>query len=98
RPFADAASQLLVAIGKPHLDLRWNVVFTSLFALFLFIGVNIQTIVSTLFGADTVNSLTLILGENWKVTGIALSVFLVHAIFLPFFTIWATRYVFPKKV
>ncbi|MGB6301166.1 MAG: lipopolysaccharide biosynthesis protein [Rivularia sp. (in: cyanobacteria)] len=98
RPFADAASQLLVAIGKPHLDLRWNVIFTSLFALFLFLGVNSQVIVSTLFGADTVNSLTVILGENWKLIGIALSVFLVHAIFLPFFTIWATRYVFPKKV
>ncbi len=98
RPFADAASQLLVAIGKPHLDLRWNVIFTSLFALFLFLGVNSQVIVSTLFGADTVNSLTLILGENWKVLGIALAVLLVHLFFLPFFTIWATRYVFPKKV
>ncbi len=98
RPFADAASQLLVAIGKPHLDLRWNVIFTSFFALFLFLGVNAQIIVSTFFGADTVNSLTVILGDNWKVTGIALSVFLVHMIFLPFFTIWATRYVFPKKV
>jgi O-antigen/teichoic acid export membrane protein len=97
RPFADAASQLLVAIGKPHLDLRWNVIFTSLFALFLFIGVNIQVIVNTFFGVDTVNSLTLIIGENWKVTGIALSVLLVHGIFLPFFTVWATRYVFPKK-
>ncbi len=98
RPFADAASQLLVAIGKPHLDLRWNVIFTSLFAFALFLGVNTQVIVGTIFGADTVNSLTLILGENWKVTGIALAVLLVHLIFLPFFTIWATRYVFPKKV
>ncbi|BAY81889.1 putative polysaccharide biosynthesis protein [Calothrix parasitica NIES-267] len=98
RPFANAASQLLIAIGKPHLDLRWNVIFTSLFALFLFLGVKSEFIVNTLFGADTVNSLVLMLGEHWTVIGIALSVFLVHVIFLPFFTVWATRYVFPKKV
>ena len=98
RPFANAASQLLIAIGKPHLDLRWNVIFTSLFALFLFIGVKSEFVVNTVFGADTVNSLGLMLGEHWTVVGIALSVFLVHVIFLPFFTVWATRYVFPKKV
>ena len=98
RPFANAASQLLIAIGKPHLDLRWNVIFTSLFALFLFIGVKSEFIVNTIFGADAVNRLTLMLGEHWTVVGIALSVFLVHVIFLPFFTVWATRYVFPKKV
>jgi len=98
RPFANAASQLLVAIGKPHLDLRWNVIFTGLFALFLFLGVNTEFIVNTFFGADIVSSLTLNIGEHWKVIGIALSVLLVHAIFLPFFAIWATRYVFPKKV
>ncbi len=40
RPFADAASQLLVAIGKPHLDLRWHVIFTGLFTAAVFIGVN----------------------------------------------------------
>lgn len=39
RPFADAASQLLVAVGKPHIDLRWNIIFTGIFALYLFIGV-----------------------------------------------------------
>ncbi|MEL6459562.1 MAG: lipopolysaccharide biosynthesis protein [Cyanobacteria bacterium J06621_15] len=98
RPFANAASQLLIAIGKPHLDLWWNVIFTGLFALFLFIGVNSEFVVNTVFGADTVNSLTSMLGEHWTVVGIALSVLLVHAIFLPFFTVWATRYVFPKKV
>lgn len=98
RPFANAASQLLVAIGKPYLDLRWNVIFTSLFALFLFIGVNTEVIATTFLGVDSVNQLTLIIGEHWKVIGIALSVLLVHAIFLPFFTVWATRYVFPKKV
>lgn len=98
RPFANAASQLLIAIGKPHLDLRWNVIFTSLFALALLIGVKFEIIANTLLGVDTINSLTLILGEHWKVIGIATSVLLVHAIFLPFFTIWATRYVFPNKL
>ena len=98
RPFANAASQLLIAIGKPHLDLWWNVMFTILFALFLRVGVNSEFVVNNLFGADAVNSLTLMLGEHWAVVGIALSVFLVHAVFLPFFTVWATRYVFPKKV
>jgi teichuronic acid exporter len=39
RPFADAASQLLVAVGKPHLDLLWNGIFTSVFAIALVIGV-----------------------------------------------------------
>lgn len=39
RPFADAASQLLVAIGKPHLDLRWNVIFTVIFTIAILIGV-----------------------------------------------------------
>ncbi|AFY56612.1 membrane protein involved in the export of O-antigen and teichoic acid [Rivularia sp. PCC 7116] len=98
RPFANAASQLLIAIGKPHLDLWWNVIFTSLFGVFLLIGASSEYIVNTIFDADTVNSLTLMIGENWQVIGIALAVLLVHLIFLPFFTLWATRYVFPKKV
>jgi teichuronic acid exporter len=42
RPFADAASQLLVAIGKPDLDLRWNIIFTGIFAAALLIGVQGQ--------------------------------------------------------
>ncbi len=44
RPFADAASQLLVAIGKPELDLRWNIIFTFLFGCALLIGVHWQAI------------------------------------------------------
>jgi teichuronic acid exporter len=39
RPFGDASSQLLVAIGRPDLDLRWNGIFTVLFATCLVIGV-----------------------------------------------------------
>ena len=39
RPFADAASQLLLAIDKPQWDMYWNVIFTVLFAGALFLGV-----------------------------------------------------------
>lgn len=38
RPFSEAASQLLVAFGKPDLDLRWNVIFTFIFISSLLIG------------------------------------------------------------
>jgi len=40
RPFGDVASQLLVAIGKPHLDLRWHVIFTGLFTVALLIAIH----------------------------------------------------------
>lgn len=70
RPFADAASQLLIAIGKPNLDLRWNILFTVIFSTAILIGV------------------------HWQVIGVAVSVLLIHIIFLPLFTFWATRYVF----
>ncbi len=73
RPFADAASGLLVAVDKSNLDLRWNVLFTALFACALFIGV------------------------QWQALGVAIAVFIVHAICLPLFTLWATRYVFYKS-
>ena len=39
RPFADAASQLLLAIDKPQWDMYWNIIFTALFAGALFMGV-----------------------------------------------------------
>ena len=44
RPFADAASQLLVAVGKPYLDLRWNIKFTVIFTIAIFIGIHGQII------------------------------------------------------
>ena len=44
RPFAIAASNLLVAIGKPHLELRWNILFTTVFTGALLIGVHWQAI------------------------------------------------------
>ncbi len=90
RPFADAASQLLIAVGKPHLDLRWNLLFTMLFTIAILIGVNLQVI-----GVDT-SVLSVYLGEYWKIICVAISVLLVHLIFLPLFTLWATRYIFPK--
>lgn len=70
RPFAEAASQLLVTVGKPNLDLRWNILFTTMFTIAVLIGV------------------------HWQAVGVATSVLLVHIIFLPLFTLWATRYVF----
>jgi teichuronic acid exporter len=73
RPFADAASQLLVAIGKPHLDLRWNVLFTTIFAF------------------------ALLLAIQWKVLGVATAVLLIHVVFLPLFTLWASRFVFGQR-
>lgn len=72
RPFADAASGLLVAVDKPELDLRWNIIFTTVFTGGLLIGVQYQAI------------------------GVAVSVLLTHLIFLPLFTVWATRYVFAR--
>jgi PST family polysaccharide transporter len=72
RPFADAASGLLVAVDKPEVDLRWNIIFTALFTGGLLIGVQYQAL------------------------GVAVSVLLTHLIFLPLFTVWATRYVFAR--
>lgn len=44
RPFADAASQLLIAVGKPHLILRWHLIFTGIFITGILIGVQWQAI------------------------------------------------------
>ncbi|MBW4650077.1 MAG: lipopolysaccharide biosynthesis protein [Kastovskya adunca ATA6-11-RM4] len=40
RPFSEAASQLLIAFGRPDLDLRWNAIFTTVFIAAILIGVN----------------------------------------------------------
>jgi len=40
RPFANAASRVLWALDKPDWDLRWNLFFTTFFAIALLIGVN----------------------------------------------------------
>lgn len=39
RPYANAASKALWALDKPAVDLRWGVLFTTLFALALLVGV-----------------------------------------------------------
>ena len=70
RPFADSASQLLLVADKPEIDLKWNILFTLLFAISLFLGI------------------------HWQSQGVATSVLITHGIFMPLFTIWATRYVF----
>lgn len=44
RPFADSASQLLVALDQPQIDLLWNVIFTVLFSIGLLIGVRWESI------------------------------------------------------
>lgn len=44
RPFADAAAQLLLAFGKPDLDLHWNIIFTIIFTAALLVGVQWQAL------------------------------------------------------
>jgi O-antigen/teichoic acid export membrane protein len=39
RPFANASGSLLVAIGKPDIDLRWNLIFTVILATLLIAAV-----------------------------------------------------------
>jgi len=70
RPFADSASNLLLAIDKPDLDFAASSVFTVIFAL------------------------SLLIGANWGVIGIAASVLVSHIVFQSLFTIWTTQYVF----
>jgi PST family polysaccharide transporter len=40
RPFANAASLSMWTLDKPHWDLAWNIFFTAIFALAIFIGSN----------------------------------------------------------
>ena len=44
RPFADSASQLLIAVDKPQIDLYWNIIFTVIFGLSLIIASSWQSI------------------------------------------------------
>lgn len=44
RPFAESASQLLIAVDRPQIDFLWNVIFTILFSIALLIGVQWQSI------------------------------------------------------
>ena len=45
RAFADASSQLLVAVGKPHLNFRWNIIFTSIFTVSLLFAAQSKSII-----------------------------------------------------
>jgi teichuronic acid exporter len=72
RPFADATSQLLLAVNESQIDLKWNLLFTGVFALSLLIGVQGQSI------------------------GVAIAVLATHAVLLPLFVLWGTRYVFTR--
>lgn len=74
RPFADSASQLLIAVDKPQIDLIWNVFFTVLFSIGLLIGV------------------------RWQSVGVAATVLIIHAVCLPLFSLWATKYVFKSQI
>jgi PST family polysaccharide transporter len=38
RPFADAASLMFRAFGRPYLELRWNVLFTGILATAIWVG------------------------------------------------------------
>lgn len=70
RPFDIAAFTLLAAIDKPQIGLVWNAIFTAMFTVSLFIGV------------------------QWGILGVAIAVLAAHAICIPVFVVWSTRYVF----
>jgi teichuronic acid exporter len=72
RPFADATSQLLLAVNQSQIDLKWNLLFTGVFACSLLIGVQGQSL------------------------GVAIAVLATHAVLLPLFVLWGTRYVFAR--
>lgn len=72
RPFAEAAGQLLQAVGKTHINLYWNLIFTVIFTIGLLIAV------------------------NYGILWVAVSVLISHVVALPFFTIYASRYVLRK--
>ena len=62
-----------VLIGDNRIDLYWNVIFTTIFAISLFIAV------------------------QWGIFWVAVAVLASHALAMPMFTVWATRYVFAPK-
>lgn len=96
RPFADAASSLMVAVGRPDIDLRWNVIFTGLFMVSLVAGIHYNLEFLDFIPLPFFQKLSSVIGENWKVLGVALAVVASHWIFLPLYTLWASRYVFTR--
>lgn len=72
RPFADATSQVFLAMNKAEIDFKWNLFFTAAFALSLLIGV------------------------QWQSLGVAIAVLVTHAVLLPLFVLWGTRYFYTR--
>ncbi|MEB3178364.1 MAG: lipopolysaccharide biosynthesis protein [Nostocaceae cyanobacterium] len=73
RPFANAAAMLLQSIDKTAINLKWSLIFTTLFTI------------------------SVLVGMQWDIIGVATSVLIVHAVAMPIFSIWATKSVFGKK-
>jgi teichuronic acid exporter len=73
RAFDSAAFSLLAAVDETRLGLIGNVMFTTIFAA------------------------SILLGVHWGIVGVAIGVLLAHAIFIPLYTAWSTRFVFAKQ-
>lgn len=73
RPFGTAAALLLQSLDKAWINLRWSLIFTSIFIA------------------------SLLIGMQWGIYGVAVSVLISHALAMPMFTVWATRFVFAKN-
>ncbi len=90
RPFADAASNLVTAIGQPAIDLRWNVLFSLVFITTLTLAVQVDWRFLAQWGLMT----GAMIGDHWQSLGIAIAVLLCHWLLLPLYTLWASRHVF----
>jgi teichuronic acid exporter len=93
RPFADAASNLVTAIGKPFIDLRWNIIFSLVFISTLTAAVRVDWRFLERWHVIT----GAMIGHHWQSLGMAITVFLCHWCLMPLYTLWASRYVFPNK-
>jgi PST family polysaccharide transporter len=68
-PLAIVTNEFLNAVGKTHITLYWNLIYTLLFALSILIGV------------------------QWGILGIAISVCVSQLLILPIFSVWViTRF------
>ena len=72
RAYGEAVTILLQSVDKTRINLIWNIVFTSIFAISLFISIQGGTL--------------------W----VAAAVLITHAIGMPLFALWGSRYVFSK--
>lgn len=72
--FAYTASAALNAMDKTRINLRFDLIFTVVFAISLLAAV------------------------QWGIFWVAASVLITHALAMPSFTIWATRYVIAKDL